>query len=253
MAAADGGATRLEISASRLLLVEGRDEVNLFDALLKHCLGAPGKQDIQIIDAGGKDRFRRRILAIQAAAASHPPLRSLGVIRDADDNAGTAFQSVCDALRYARYEPPRAHGEVSDGNPAVGVFIVPDGADAGAIESLCRRSVARVEASRCVEAYIDCLKDRESCALGMRTRPSPMPISPPGRTPWRAWVKAPGRAYGISTQMRSRRCPLSSESCSCPPPNPADARQAPPSRARCRGPADRGRGHSRPRPSAGPP
>ncbi len=160
MAAADGGATRLEISASRLLLVEGRDEVNLFDALLKHCLGAPGKQDIQIIDAGGKDRFRRRILAIQAAAASHPPLRSLGVIRDADDNAGTAFQSVCDALRYARYEPPRAHGEVSDGNPAVGVFIVPDGADAGAIESLCRRSVARVEASRCVEAYIDCLKDR---------------------------------------------------------------------------------------------
>ena len=40
------------------------------------------------------------------------------------------------------------------------MFIVPDGAETGAIETLCRQSVAGAEASRCVEAYIDCLKDR---------------------------------------------------------------------------------------------
>ena len=77
MGAADGGATKLEITADRLLLVEGQDEVNLFDALLKHCLGAAGKRDIQIIDAGGRDSFRRRFLAIRAEAASHPPLRTI--------------------------------------------------------------------------------------------------------------------------------------------------------------------------------
>ncbi len=160
MAAAAGGASRLEICSDRLFLVEGRDEFNLFDALLKHCLGTAGRQDIQIIEAGGRHNFRRSILAIKAEAASHAPLCSLGVIRDADDDAQGAFQSVCDALRHAGYEPPAAHGQVSAGDPPVGVFILPDGTGAGAIETLCRRSVAGNEASRCVEAYIDCLKDR---------------------------------------------------------------------------------------------
>ncbi len=160
MTAADGGASRLKIRSDRLFLVEGRDEFNLFDALLKHCLGAAGRQDIQIIEAGGRHNFRRGILAIKAEAASHAPLCSLGVIRDADDDAQGAFQSVYDALRHAGYEPPEAHGEVSSGNPPVGVFILPDGAGGGAVETLCRRSVSGGEASRCVEAYIDCLKDQ---------------------------------------------------------------------------------------------
>ena len=161
MAAADGGAPRQKLRSDRLLLVEGRDEVNLFDSLLKHCLGDTADRDIQIIEAGGKDRFRRNIQAIRADAASHPPLRVLGVIRDADDSADGAFRSVCDALRHAGYEPPAAHGEVSGDNPLVGVFILPDGIEAGAMETLCRRSVAGREASRCVDTYIECLKDRE--------------------------------------------------------------------------------------------
>lgn len=162
MAAADGGAPRLEIRSDRLLLVEGRDEVNLFDALLKHCFAAAGKWDIQIIDAGGKRSFRRKLTAIAAAARARPTLRAVGAIRDADDNAPSAFQSVSDALRHCGYEPPAAHGEVSDGAPAVGVFILPDGAEAGAVETLCRRSVSGNQASRCIEAFIDCLKEQRT-------------------------------------------------------------------------------------------
>lgn len=162
MAAADGGAPRLEIRSDRLLLVEGRDEVNLFDELLKHCLGAAGKRDIQIIDAGGRHSFRKNLTAIAAAARARPTLRAVGAVRDADDNAPSAFQSVCDALRHAGYEPPSAHGTVSDGDPPVGVFILPDGAGTGAVETLCRRSVTGDEASRCVEAFIDCLKERRA-------------------------------------------------------------------------------------------
>ena len=162
MAAADGGAPGLDICSDRLLLVEGKDEANLFDALLKHRFGDAEERKIQIIDAGGRDKFRRNIVAIKTAAKSRSPLRALGVIRDADDNAGSAFQSVCGALRHAGYEPPAAHGKVSNGNPPVGVFILPDGAGAGAIETLCRQSVAGDSASRCVEAYIDCLKEHRA-------------------------------------------------------------------------------------------
>ncbi len=162
MAAADGGVPRLEIRSDCLLLVEGRDEVNLFEALLKHCFGAAGKRDIQIIDAVGRHSFRRNLTAIAAAACARPTLRAIGAVRDADDSARSAFQSVCDALRHAGYEPPSAHGAISDSHPPVGVFILPDGAGTGAVETLCRRSVAEDEASRCVEAFIDCLKKQEA-------------------------------------------------------------------------------------------
>ena len=162
MAAADGGAPRLEIRSDRLLLVEGRDEVNLFDELLKHCFAAAGKRDIQIIDAGGRHSFRKNLMAIAVAARARPTLRAVGAVRDADDDARSAFQSVSDALLHVGYEPPSAHGAVSDGDPPVGVFILPDGAGAGAVETLCRRSVAGDEASRCVEAFIDCLKEQRA-------------------------------------------------------------------------------------------
>lgn len=162
MAAADGGVPRLEVRSDRLLLVEGRDEENLFEALLRHCFGPAASKDIQIIPAGGKHSFRKNLTAIAAAARARPTLRAIGAVRDADNDARSAFQSVCAALRHVGYEPPAAHGEVSGGDPAVGVFILPDGAGAGAVETLCRRSVAGDEASRCVEAFIDCLKEQRA-------------------------------------------------------------------------------------------
>ncbi len=162
MAAADAGVPRLEVRSDRLLLVEGRDEENLFEALLRHCFGPATSEDIQIIPAGGKHSFRKNLAAIAAAARARSTLRAIGAVRDADDDAGSAFQSVCDALRHVGYEPPAAHGEVSGGDPAVGVFILPDGAEAGAIETLCRRSVAGGAASGCVEAFIDCLKEQSA-------------------------------------------------------------------------------------------
>lgn len=159
MAAANGGAPRLKISADRLLLVEGRDEANLFGALLRHCLGAVWQQEIQIVEAGGRNAFRGNVATIRAEAESRP-LRVIGVVRDADRDARGALQSVCNALRMAGYNPPAIHGDVSNGNPRVGVFIVPDGRAPGAIETLCRRSVAGRAAGDCVEAFIDCLKEQ---------------------------------------------------------------------------------------------
>ena len=159
MAAADGGMPKLEIGSECLLLVEGRDEVNLFSALLKHCLGDERRGGVQIIAAGGRTKFRNNIQAIRNATALQLPPRPVGVIRDADNSADSAFQSVCDALRHAEYEPPAAYGEIAAGNPPVGVFILPGGAAGGAIETLCRRSVAANDTGRCVEAYIECLKD----------------------------------------------------------------------------------------------
>lgn len=54
---------RLQLNSDRPLPVEGRDEFNLFSALIKHCLGS--QLDIQIISEGGKDQFLYRLRAVE--------------------------------------------------------------------------------------------------------------------------------------------------------------------------------------------
>lgn len=156
-----GGRVRLKISADYLLLVEGKDEVNLFDALIRHCLGNEQREKIQIIEAGGYNKFPKNLQAIETISRTRPTLRSIGVVRDADDDAPSAFASVVQSVANVGYKPPLHHGEYSDSEPAIGVFIVPDGERAGAIETLCRRSQAGDAISGCVSIYMKCLAEHE--------------------------------------------------------------------------------------------
>lgn len=156
-AGAGSGRPKLEIVADRLLLVEGRDEANLFDALVRRRFGEERRSEIQVVDAGGRDRFPGNLNAIALASRN---VRAIGAVRDADDDAGGAFRSTCGHLSNAGYAPPAAHGGFSDATPAVGVFIVPDGDTPGAVETLCRRSREGDAVSGCVEDYMSCLDGR---------------------------------------------------------------------------------------------
>ena len=149
-----------KIRSDRLLLVEGRDEENLFDALIGQCFDA--EPEIQVIAAGGRDKFPANLAAIRSAALARPTLRAIGVVRDADENAGAAFQSVCDHLRNVGYQPPPVHAGFSDAEPSIGVFIVPDGEAPGAVETLCRRSRAGDDVAGCVDEYLRCLAEHEA-------------------------------------------------------------------------------------------
>lgn len=152
---------KIALTANRLLLVEGQDEVNLLGALIKTCLQDDGRL-IQILAVGGKDNFRPNLMAIKAAAQSGPTLRSIGIVRDADKNPNGSFTSVCDSLRNVGYEPPAAHAKFSNDTPSIGVFIVPDGSQRGAVETLCRHSVAGEDAAQCADEYLECLKNRNA-------------------------------------------------------------------------------------------
>ena len=56
---------RFQIDRRALLLVEGRDEVNLFRRLIDSCINDVRYRDeIHVIDVGGKDQFKRRMSAI---------------------------------------------------------------------------------------------------------------------------------------------------------------------------------------------
>ena len=148
-----------------MLLVEGKDEENLLRALITaYAPENPSLAGIQIRGAGGKDGFPAeveavRIAAIRRSEESDEPLHAIGILRDADHDAAAAFQSVEGAVRRAGLKPPARHGQFSDAKPSIGIFVVPDGASPGAIESLCRRSVERTRAARCAEEYLACLAE----------------------------------------------------------------------------------------------
>ena len=155
------GLSKIELTADRLLLVEGKDEMNLLGALINTCLQDDGRL-IQILAVGGKDNFRPSLSAIKVAAQFSPTLRSIGIVRDADKNPNGSFASVCGSLRKVGYEPPSAHATFSNDTPSIGVFIVPDGSQRGAVETLCRHSVEGEDAAQCADEYIECLKNRNA-------------------------------------------------------------------------------------------
>ena len=152
------GARAIKINKPCLLLVEGKDEELFFKALMKH--GFAGQSEkLQIIALGGKSRFRGQLLGLASAIRTHP-VESLGVVRDGDEDACSALQSVVDALAAAKFSRPDCHAAFVDGKPRVGVFVMPDGQNLGALEALCRQSVEG-EAAACVADYLKCLQDRD--------------------------------------------------------------------------------------------
>ena len=150
----------LVIYGKVLLLVEGVDEKHVFNQLIETRVKDVNiRREIQVIPAGGRRVFRRRLNAISVRCRKKGVVKRIGIVRDADDDPGSAFQSVANDVTAVGLRPPRGHGEYSRGDPAIGIYIVPDGASSGAIETLIRRSVNGDATARCVNSYLTCLRD----------------------------------------------------------------------------------------------
>jgi hypothetical protein len=140
-----------KLTAPKLLLGEGIDEVRFFKAFLTHL----NVTDVQVMDYGGKTKlgpFLKTLTILPGFSA----LTSLAVTRDADANAAGAFQSVSAALQGAGLPVPPAHASAAGGAPRVHVFVLPDGARPGMLETVCLESVKSSPAFRCVEDYFEC-------------------------------------------------------------------------------------------------
>jgi hypothetical protein len=142
-----------EIFKNKLLLDEGKDEIAVFNALLKHL----NIQDIQVEDYGGKGKLPSVIGSL--------PLRpnflnivSLGITRDADNSAMSAFTSICDSLTRNGLSAPQASGTILSGKPNIGIMIMPDGVKAGMLEDLCLAALQDESVQLYINEYIDCVK-----------------------------------------------------------------------------------------------
>ena len=95
-----------KIEKTKLLLVEGKDEKNFFDALLEHI----NIKDIQLIEVKGKNNFKNEF-PILLKSPKFDDVLSYGIIQDADKNANNAFQSVVTLLSKHNQPIPKKHGE----------------------------------------------------------------------------------------------------------------------------------------------
>ena len=133
------------------LLVEGKAQQNFFEALIQHLRL---QNEPQIQDFGGVSELRGFLEAF-VNSPGFGSVTSMGIVRDAEESAAAARQSVQDSLRNAGLPLPGDVGE--SGSPVVHILILPDDADAGMIETLLCQSVADQPLNRCIDDFLDCV------------------------------------------------------------------------------------------------
>lgn len=138
----------------KLLLVEGSDDRRLFGALANH-LGIDG---IAIESYNGKPNLGND-LADRVRSPNFRLYSSIGIVRDADDDAQSAFDSVIGSLRRAYLPTPSVPiSSVTQRNLRIAVLIIPPSEGRGELEDMCLRSIEDTEEHACVDAYINCLE-----------------------------------------------------------------------------------------------
>jgi hypothetical protein len=139
------------IASPFLLGVDGKDEVNFFDAFLAHL----GNSNVHIEDVGGVSKFSERLPAL-VRRTGFRQVRAIGLIRDADADYTSAYQSISHVLRNVGLVPPSKGETFSNAVPRVGIFVMPDNALPGMLENLCLASAAGHAVMGCVEQFIRC-------------------------------------------------------------------------------------------------
>ncbi len=142
-----------------LILVEGIDDRSVAAGLIEH----EGLEGFQVHDMVGKDKWGVRIKALVRDPSFESNVKTLGLVRDADDNPARAWTSSLNALNTAGLSLPREPIVIAAGNPSIAVMIVPSHEDKGAIEELCMRSFDP-NRIRCVGRYMECVNESREVA-----------------------------------------------------------------------------------------
>lgn len=140
----------------RVLLVEGYSDLRFYAEVLEHV----GKQDQVFI----KEFRGREHLLTNLEAFVTPRLLSqktaLAVIVDADEDAGRIERRLAEALARLTGQEISVGGW-TNGQPRIGLLVVPGGGAPGEIESLVWQAWAEDPGNRdqraCIEDFVNCM------------------------------------------------------------------------------------------------
>ena len=161
------------------LLVEGNDQRNFFTAFLRHI----SREDIQIQNFGGVNDLRGFLSTFATTEEFSESVTSLGIVRDAETSARSAFQSVQSPLRNAGLPAPARPRERVGDSPAMSALILPDDNSPGMLETLLCETFDNTDMDYCTDAFFDCVRDLPGVDIGrpdksrahafISTRPEP--------------------------------------------------------------------------------
>lgn len=148
-------------SLRKLIAVEGQDEVYFFNELIRFI----GISNIEVWEVGGKTQFKPQFAEF-IKLRGFDELESIAFVCDADNkSAARSFSSLCRIIKNVTTEEPSFHGnivlpsrmgEFSEGNPKIGIYVMPNNSDCGMLETLCLENVRDDPAMECVNEFIKC-------------------------------------------------------------------------------------------------
>jgi hypothetical protein len=139
------------IKKIKLLIVEGNHERDFFEAWVER----NRITDIQVMPIGGKTLIAESLRNL-GKQRDFPTVRSLVIIRDADDDPTGAFQSVCSALQGANLPIPNEFEQfITQDALKVAVVITPGNNRKGALEELLLETVVADPLLPAAVTYID--------------------------------------------------------------------------------------------------
>lgn len=148
---------------SRLLLVEGPDDIDFVYALLGELSLL---ETIYLYQVGGKDNFEKSLTAL-INSSEFDQLEYLGIMRDADYNTD-AFESIHSAIANANKRHPRHSIPVPDKpleivgeDLKVSIMILPDSGIEGMLENVILDVLADDKIILCVDNFITCLEEQD--------------------------------------------------------------------------------------------
>ena len=144
----------IHIRSSIQLLVEGKDPQNIFREFVQRL----ALRDVDVQDFGGVDQLRQ-FLAAFVVAPNFGNVRSIGIVRDAEQFADRAFQSVRDSLEHANLPAPQRPDESAGEDPSVRVLILPGDGQPGMLETLLCRTFIQNPLARCIDDFLRCAEE----------------------------------------------------------------------------------------------
>ncbi len=143
------------ITLEKVLLVEGMDAFQFFKALLRHLNLLT---EIEIRNFGGINQLD--FLETLMITDGFDRLNSFAIVRDAESNAISAFQTVSDLLSRVGLSVPKQPMAIAQGDPVVSVFILPDCVNSGMLETLLYQAIDDDPATSCIEELLQCLVEK---------------------------------------------------------------------------------------------
>ena len=112
------------------LIVEGRDDIHVAQHIWNR---HSGSFSLSVLAKDGVENLLNSI----RNEVRVPGRRAVGIMVDADDDPSARWQSVANRLREVDIQPPTSpdpDGTIIEGNPRVGIWLMPDNASAGELE-----------------------------------------------------------------------------------------------------------------------